>query len=265
MNNIVLKELYCTNNKLTYLDISNISSLQYLYCDYNQINSLNILNNIVLKELYCTNNKLTNLDISNTSSLQYLYCDYNQINSLNASNCISLHTLSSDTNQLNVLNLLSCLNLKQLYCRKNQLNHLDISPCSQLVNIFCKDNPNLSCIQVWDTTYANNMWTVGNGNIDNTMSFSLDCNNVSTAENLASSLSILPNPASDYLYISYEGEKKLSFTISDIWGKTLAAWGASSAGAFYQKEVSIADFPVGIYFLSAQAGDKKVVKKFVKE
>ncbi len=85
--------------------------------------------------------------------------------------------------------------------------------------------------------------TTENWEIDPQMYFSLDCSNVSTVENLASSLSILPNSASDYLYISYEGEKNLSFAISDIWGKTLAAWETHSAGAFYQKEVLIADFP----------------------
>ena len=152
-----------------------------------------------------------------------------------------------------------------MHCDNNQLSQLDASNNTNLFFFYCNNNPNLSCIQVWDTAYANAQWTVANSSIDSTMFFSLNCNYVSTAENLSSSLSIFPNPASNYLYISYEGDKKLCFTISDIWGKTLTAWEAHSAGAFYQKEVPIADFPVGIYFLSVQTGDKKGVKKFVKE
>lgn len=199
---------------------------------------------INITKLNCRNNQLNNLDVSNNTVLEILYCENNQLNSLD----VSINT-----------------DLQYLICYDNELNFLNISNCINLTVLNCQTNSNLFCIQVSDTTAANAYKIIDYYKIDANMFFSLDCNYTSTAENLASSLSIFPNPASDYLYISYEGEKKLSFTISDIWGKTLAAWEAHSAGAFYQKEVPIADFPVGIYFLSVQAGDKKVVKKFVKE
>ena len=236
--------LDCSSNQLSSLDLSNNIYLKLLNCSFNPLTSLNILNNTVLWELNCYVNQLTSLNISNNIGLTNLYCNHNLLSSLDISNNLVLQILS---------------------CSWNQLTFLDISNNTGLKKFYCIGNPYIFCIQVSDTDYANNTWTAVNGNIDPTMYFSLDCSNVSTAENLATSLSILPNPASDYLYISYEGEKKLSFVISDIWGKTLAAWEKTSAGSFYQKEVPIADFSAGIYFLSAQAGDKKVVKKFVKE
>ena len=285
-NNTDLINLYCFQNQLTFLDVSNNTNLTILWCESNQLTSLDISNNIALSDLRCGQNQLSSLDVSNCVALQILTCFQNQLPSLDILNCVALQNLYCFNNQLTFLDvsnntnltILVCennpltsldlsnnTNLIVLSCRNNQLTSLDLSNNTVLQDLLCVQNPNLYCIQVWDTTYANTNWTATNGRLDPQMFFSLDCSNVSTAENLASSLSILPNPASDYLYISYEGEKKLSFAISDIWGKTLAAWETTSAGAFYQKEVSLADFPVGIYFLSAQAGDKKVVKKFVKE
>ena len=264
-NNTDLQYLDCSYNQLTSLTVSNNFALTYLICNNNQLTSLNVSNNIALIKLDCTFNPLGQLDVSNNIALTNLHCDLNQLNTLDVSNNTALIELSCSNNQLSSLDISNNSALTNLYCPANYLSSLDISNNSALTNLYCRANANLTCIQVWDTVYANNAWTAANQNIGHQMFFSLDCSNVSTAENLASSLSILPNPASDYLYISYEGEKKLSFAISDIWGKTLAAWETTFAGAFYQKEVPIADFSAGIYFLSAQAGDKKVVKKFVKE
>ena len=264
-NNINLIELVCSYNPLSQLNLNNNINLIELVCRYNQLSQLNVSNNIYLEILVCGNNNLSQLNISNNINLIELVCFNNNLSQLDISNNIYLIELFCFGNNLSQLDISHNIYLNYLSCSYNDVSQLDISHNIYLTYLLCADNPNLFCIQVWDTSYANTNWTVFSGSIDPQMYFSLDCNYTSTAENLASSLSILPNPASDYLYISYEGEKKLSFAISDIWGKTLAAWEAHSAGAFYEKEVPIADFPVGIYFLSVQAGDKKVVKKFVKE
>ena len=263
-NNTALQILDCRYNKLNHLDIYNNIALEFLHCDKNQITSLDVSNNKNLLFFYCENNLLTKLDVSNNYSLLQLSCGNNLLSSLNVFNNINLELLYCENDNLTNLNISNNHALKRLYCVDNKLTFLDISNNDSLIYFCSHNNPNLSCIQVSNIFYSNASWKIPDLSIDPQMYFSLDCSNVSIAENLASALSILPNPASNYLYISYEGEKKLSFAISDIWGKTLAAWEAHFAGTFYQKEVSLANFPSGIYFLAVKAGDKTVVKKFVK-
>ena len=280
-----ITSLYCQDNQLTQLDISNNTALINFKC----INNPN-LSCIQVWDTSYANANFTVIDSSIDATMHFsLDCSGSSITIPNANfrtalinnpnintngdNEIQISEANAYTGAIDVSNLginnltgiAAFTAITSLDCSNNQLSQLDISNNTALINFRCTNNPNLSCIQVWDVAYANTNWTAANSSIDPNMSFSLDCNYVSTAENLASSLSILPNPASDYLYISYKGEKKVSFAISDIWGKTLAAWETTSAGAFYQKEVPISAFSAGIYFLSAQAGDKKVVKKFVKE
>ena len=280
-----ITSLYCQNNLLTQLDISNNTALINLKC----INNPN-LSCIQVWDTSYANANFTVIDSSIDATMHFsLDCSGSNVIVPNANFRTALisnpnintngdgeiqiseanaYTGAIDVSNLGINNLTGIAAftaITSLDCSSNQLSQLDISNNTALINFRCTNNPNLSCIQVWDVAYANANWTAANSSINANMNFNLDCNNVSTAENLASALSILPNPASDYLYISYEGEKKLSFAISDIWGKTLAAWETTSAGAFYQKEVPIANFSAGIYFISAQAGDKKVVKKFVKE
>lgn len=280
-----ITSLYCPGNQLTQLDISNNTALINFKC----INNPN-LSCIQVWDTSYANANFTVIDSSIDATMHFsLDCSGSSITIPNANfrtalinnpnintngdNEIQISEANAYTGAIDVSNLginnltgiAAFTAITSLDCFNNQLTSLDISNNTNLINLYCLQNPNLYCIQVWDVNYATANWTTANMSINPTMYFSLDCSNVSTAENLSSALSILPNPASDYLYISYEGEKKLSFVISDIWGKTLAAWETTSTGAFYQKEVPIADFSAGIYFLSAQAGDKKVVKKFVKE
>ena len=48
-----LKRLYCTNNRITELDLSSNPYLRILYCHGNMINTLDLSNNIRLEELTC--------------------------------------------------------------------------------------------------------------------------------------------------------------------------------------------------------------------
>lgn len=257
-NNTLLQNLRCHDNQLTQLNISNNTFLQNLQCNNNQLGSLDVSNNTLLQNFNCQNNQLSSLNIFNNTALDWLNCSYNLLSSLDISNNSILIGLACENNYLTFLDVFNNIYLFVFYCSNNQLTSLDISNNINLFEFFCNNNPNLHCIQVWDTTVANAMWHSQLGWLDSTMYFSLDCNYTSTAENLSSYFTFTPNPASDYLYIDSKGEKNVSFTISDIWGRSIEAWQDKT-------EVPISHLPVGVYFLTAQAGDKKVVKKFVKE
>ncbi|MDR2962402.1 MAG: InlB B-repeat-containing protein [Bacteroidales bacterium] len=68
-----LTELYCNNNQLTSLDVSELVNLKILYCTTNNLTSLNVSNCKNLDVLFCSNNQLSSLDLSKNSALTSFY------------------------------------------------------------------------------------------------------------------------------------------------------------------------------------------------
>ena len=130
------------------VDISNCSSLHYLYLDNKALLSkLNASGCVSLERFehqpqnYNPSNwNLTKLDMSNCTSLQSLSCSYNQLTSLDVSGCTALHTISCDNNQLAFIDISGCTALNSLSCDDNQLTSLEISDCLALISLSCADN-----------------------------------------------------------------------------------------------------------------------------
>jgi len=135
-----LTTLYCYNNQLTSLDVSNATALDYLNCGINQLTSLDVSNNTALTTLYCYNNQLTSLDVSNNTALDYLYCPNNQLTSLDVSNNTALDYLNCGGNQLTSLDVSNNTALTQLSCYNNQLTSLDVSQNPALTDLYCPNN-----------------------------------------------------------------------------------------------------------------------------
>ena len=76
--NTVLTRLYCNDNRLKSLDVSNNALLANLACRSNQLTNLVMGNNTLLTNLDCRNNQLTNLDVSHNTSLYHLNCANNR-------------------------------------------------------------------------------------------------------------------------------------------------------------------------------------------
>jgi Leucine-rich repeat (LRR) protein len=75
--NTALTDLYCDSNQLTSLDVSKNTALTGLRCDYNQLTSLDVSKNTALTGLRCDYNQLTSLDISTNVKLAQFYCEGN--------------------------------------------------------------------------------------------------------------------------------------------------------------------------------------------
>ena len=75
--------LYCDENNLNSLDVSQNTALEDLICSQNNLTSLDVGNNAALINLVCWKNQLTSLDVSNNPELKFLNCDQNQLTSLN--------------------------------------------------------------------------------------------------------------------------------------------------------------------------------------
>ena len=67
-----LRDLYCHNNLLTSLDVSDNTNLYRLWCQNNLIEDLILSNDVGLRILHCANNQLTSLDISTNTLLSGL-------------------------------------------------------------------------------------------------------------------------------------------------------------------------------------------------
>jgi len=173
--NTALTSLGGNNNQLTTLDVSGATSLFNLHCYSNQLTSLDVSNNTALTEFQCHNNQLTSLDVSGATALTTLWCLNNQLTSLDVSQNTALTTLFCFNNQLTSLDVSQNTALTEFQCHNNQLTSLDVSGATALTTLYCDNNPNLYCIDVDDPIWSTTNWTVANGNIDSTMSFSINC------------------------------------------------------------------------------------------
>ena len=113
--------------------IESFSQLTTLDCSGNNIDSLTLNQNINLKHLYCSSNTLFKLDLRFNTNLELLVASDNNLNHLNLKN----------NNNYNILN-----------------TNFDIIL-----------NPNLTCIDVDDSTWSSNNWT----NIDIQHYFGQNC------------------------------------------------------------------------------------------
>lgn len=156
-----LKELDCSKNALSSLDVSKNTELEWLWCYGNPLFSLDISKNTKLVGLSCYRNNLTSIDVSNNIALEWLGCNENNLTSLDISKNIALEELDCSKNQLTSLDvsnnpalwLLECYNnkltsldvshtpaLKELNCYYNELSSLDLSNNPELCWIRCYNN-----------------------------------------------------------------------------------------------------------------------------
>ena len=139
-NNTMLYQLSCYENQLTELDLSKNVALEYLDCYENNLTELNISNNTKLTWLACGSNNLAELDISNNTELMWLSCYRNDMETLDASNNNALVSLYCFENNLTMLDVSGSPMLVDLNCRGNELDKLDVSSNPLLINLDCSDN-----------------------------------------------------------------------------------------------------------------------------
>ncbi|NDV70323.1 leucine-rich repeat domain-containing protein [Dysgonomonas sp. 25] len=194
-----LRELECTSNQLTSLNVSANTVLTKLNCDHNQLATLSVPDNAVLATLTCSYNQLSALDVSANTALTYLECHQNQLTNLDVSKNTALTTLRCDYNSLTILDVSKNTALMSLNCNGNQLSNLNISVNTALTELYCGNNQ-LTALNVSANTaltalsfHNNQLTTLDISN--NTALTSLHCQG-----NKLSSLNISANTALTTLY-----------------------------------------------------------------
>jgi len=132
--------LYCDRNQLTSLDVSQNTALTTLWCDNNQLTTLDVSQNLVLVYLFCYDNQLTTLDVNQNTTLEYLNCSNNQLTALDVNQNTVLKGLTCDNNQLVTLDVSQNTALVNLYGYDNQLTALDVSNNTALEQLNCSNN-----------------------------------------------------------------------------------------------------------------------------
>ena len=135
-----LNILWCTDNQLTALDVSENTALTKLNCCFNKLTSLDVSKNTALTELYCNDNQLTSLDVSKNTALISLSCVCNQLTSLDVSKNTALTKLNCSINKLTALDVSKNMALTELYCNDNQLTSLDLSNTNIMNDPNCGNN-----------------------------------------------------------------------------------------------------------------------------
>lgn len=134
-----LTDLFCDNNQLTSLDVNGCTCLNILSCSNNQITDLCIDECTSLYHLNCSENELTTINVSTNASLSELACGSNSLEALDLSQNASLTYLSCGANNMNTLDVSLNPNLTTLVCR-------GVRDCSPLQNLVLGQNDQLKTI-----------------------------------------------------------------------------------------------------------------------
>jgi len=258
-----LISLYCDRNQLTSLDVSANSALVSLYCDRNQLPNLDVSANIALKTLACQENQLTGLDLSTNTALTRLYCYINQLTSLDIAPNTTLTDLRCFSNQLTSLNVSTNIALTRLYCYDNELTSLDVRNANNLnfAYFYANTNPNLTCIFVDDVAWSTTNWT----NIDATSTFvnnETECMALSVEDNtFGTSFNVYPNPSFGLSKIQLgENYNKVSVNVFNVLGKQVVSLEYNSTNEI---ELNTQEYSTGIYFIKVKSGAKEATIKLV--
>jgi hypothetical protein len=120
--------------------IEGFSSLQYLDCSINNIDTLNLNSNANLKYLNCSSNSLDLLRIDSLNALDTLKCSFNNLFDLNTDGNGSLTVLECSSNNIDFLNLDNNTFLGTVRCGHNNLSTLDLSELDLYI-LQCEHNP----------------------------------------------------------------------------------------------------------------------------
>ena len=136
--NTALESLDCSNNSIDVLNIRNNTALIKLRCHNNQLTQLNIDNNKLLTHLQCGNNKLTSVQTWFNTALEYFSCPGNMIASLSISMNKSLAVLDCANNNITVLSVINNRSLESLSCHSNKISAINL-----------RNNPSLKALYIY--------------------------------------------------------------------------------------------------------------------
>ena len=140
--NMRVEKLNCAGNQLTDLLLRPTgTSLKYLDCSVNKLTALDLSKSSELTELSCSSNKLTSLDLSANKKLQKIVAQTNALTTLDTRNLPELTDLylwgNHDLKSIDVSKNTKLEFLSVSHCK---LTSLDVSNNRKLVKLYVDDN-----------------------------------------------------------------------------------------------------------------------------
>ncbi len=248
--------LYCNSNQLTSLDISANTALVMLYVQNNQLGAVDLSNNTALVELMCSDNQLTTLNLANNTALEYLDCSINQLTALDVSQNSLLEQILCYNNSIASLDVSANPALHHIQTINNELTSLNLANGnnSNFNIIWAENNPNLTCVQVDDVSYSTANWIPNNFKFDAQQEFNEDCGSLGLKENKTIA-SVYPNPVNEQLFV--ESDSNDEIRIINTLGETIHSQSIHSG----LNAIDANSFSPGIYFLCSQRSTIKFVKE----
>ena len=130
-NSPIIEHIRIWDSKLTELDLSNQSSLKYLYAYNifdNNNSSLILPNSDSLEMIWIDRNKIDFLDLSENQNLKVVSCQDCELGEIILPESNSLYALLLNRNELTELDLSKNPNLRILRAESNLLNCISVHP-----------------------------------------------------------------------------------------------------------------------------------------
>ncbi len=132
-----INELDCGYNQIQILDLSQLTNLEVVNADYNDILDVEIAENSGIKTFSCRVNALKTLDLSKAKNLEVIKCSDNQLQELKVPEKSKITYLECSNNELSTLSFENMTALESVYCHGNQLAGLDMSKLTALKHFSC--------------------------------------------------------------------------------------------------------------------------------
>lgn len=137
---INITELYCENNQMTTLNVSTLTELTGLYCENNQISSLNLTNNVNLEVLNYRYNNLPSVNLTSNVNLTNLTCTNNNIVNMDVSGNVNLEIINCSNNSIVSLDFANNTNLLAVNAFNNLLTSVNLLANVNLEELYIYDN-----------------------------------------------------------------------------------------------------------------------------
>ena len=145
-----IKEVLGNRDPITSLrGIKYLKYVKDLNCSGQELTTLDLERNSSVEKLNCSGNQLTKLWLDRTgSSLKYLTCSVNEFTALDLSKCSELIELSCGNNKLTALDLSANTKLQKIGAGNNKLTTLDARNLPELTYLNLWGNDDLRSIDV---------------------------------------------------------------------------------------------------------------------
>ena len=143
-----LRGLYCMDNQIETMDLSNNKLLTGVWCSGNLFTELDFTPNPELEWVYCFDCKLTSLNVANNPKVSYIEINSNPLTGLDVSHNPLLEHLTCGDCGLTELDLSHNPNLQHLDAMKNKLTKLDVTCCPKMKRLDIWFNKGLGSIDV---------------------------------------------------------------------------------------------------------------------